>query len=69
MEEVSEITSLFGDEMKLAFNPTKSAIGVFYKSENKEKHLCARDQEIQKDTLYEYLGITISDSGSCPDRP
>ncbi|XP_018496105.1 uncharacterized protein LOC108864598, partial [Galendromus occidentalis] len=64
LEKLLEITSQFGDEMKLTFNPAKSAVVTFSKCGiGTEKRLQVQGRDIPRDTQYKYLGITVSDSG------
>ena len=63
LEKLLEITSQFGDEKKLAFNPTKSAVMAFSKcSIGTERAVQVQGKEIPRTSHYKYLGITVADS-------
>ena len=63
METLLEVTSRFGDERSIKFNPLKSGLLVF--SQPPPVHIPTRDLEIQSKPIpvvesYKYLGIELS---------
>ena len=62
METLLEITSNFGEEKNLIFNPAKSAV-VVYSSDtvDKERKVKIQGKEIPRSNEYKYLGITLGD--------
>ena len=64
METLLEITSDFGEENNLVFNPSKSAVVVYSSAmgdKDKERSLTIQGKVIPRSTEYKYLGITVID--------
>ena len=61
METLLEISTKFGAEMQLEFNPAKSAVVRFSPAKDKKRTLYIQVKEIPYASEYKYLGITLCD--------
>lgn len=64
LQDLLSITSTFGDEMNLQFNPNKSAVVSFSHTVGLEDQLQVQGKLLPKESRYKYLGITLSDGAN-----
>ena len=62
LHKLLQITSNYGEEMCLQFNPLKSAVVVFSHPIEAGAQLSIQGQNLPEETSYKYLGITLCNS-------